>query len=70
MPALLRHEDRLHKAQRAMSRKVKFSNNWKKAKACVQKIHSRIGKARRDFLTAWMRSAASVTTLAMTSSTT
>lgn len=33
-----------------MSRKVKFSNNWKKAKARVQKIHSRIGNARRDYL--------------------
>lgn len=30
--------------------KVKFSHNWKKAKACVQKIHARIGNARRDFL--------------------
>ena len=45
-----RHEDRLRKAQQAMSRKTKFSNNWKKAKARVQRIHSRIGNARRDFL--------------------
>jgi putative transposase len=45
-----RHEDRLRRAQQAMSRKVKFSNNWKKAKARVQKIHSRIGNVRRDFL--------------------
>ena len=33
-----------------MSRKVKFSNNWKKAKARVQRIHSRIATARKDFL--------------------
>ena len=33
-----------------MSRKVKFSNNWKKAKAKVQKIHTRIANVRRDFL--------------------
>lgn len=33
-----------------MSRKVKFSNNWKKAKARVQRIHARIGNVRRDFL--------------------
>jgi putative transposase len=33
-----------------MSRKTKFSNNWKKAKARVQRIHSRIGNARRDYL--------------------
>jgi putative transposase len=45
-----RHETALRKAQQAMSRKTKFSNNWKKAKARVQKIHSRIGNARRDYL--------------------
>ncbi|WP_242529258.1 transposase [Methylacidimicrobium sp. B4] len=45
-----RHETALCKAQQAMSRKVKFSNNWKKAKARIQKIHSRIGNARRDYL--------------------
>ena len=45
-----RHQDRLRKAQQAMSRKVKFSNNWKKEKSRIQKIHARIGHARRDFL--------------------
>ncbi|OYV75608.1 MAG: cytosine methyltransferase [Chromatiales bacterium 21-64-14] len=45
-----RHETALRKAQQAMSRKIKFSNNWRKAKARVQKIHSRIGNARRDYL--------------------
>ncbi len=45
-----RHETALRKAQQAMSRKIKFSNNWKKAKARIQKIHSRIGNARRDSL--------------------
>lgn len=45
-----RHEIALRQAQRAMSRKTKFSNNWKQAKARVQKIHSRIGNARRDYL--------------------
>ena len=45
-----RHEARLRRAQRAMSRKVKFSHNWKKAKARVQRIHARIGNARRDYL--------------------
>jgi putative transposase len=45
-----RHEASLRKAQQAISRKVKFSNNWKKAKARIQHIHSRIGNARRDFL--------------------
>lgn len=45
-----RHEKRLRCAQQALSRKVKFSNNWQKAKARIQRIHSRIGNARRDFL--------------------
>jgi putative transposase len=45
-----RHEAALRKAQQAMSRKVKFSNNWRKAKARIQRIHSHIGNARRDFL--------------------
>ncbi|MEO8838169.1 MAG: transposase [Herbaspirillum sp.] len=45
-----KHQQRVAKYQRRMSRKVKFSNNWKKAKAKVQKIHTRIANARRDFL--------------------
>jgi len=45
-----RHETALRKTQQAMSRKQQFSNNWKKAKARVQCIHSRIGNARRDSL--------------------
>ncbi|MGB8884890.1 MAG: transposase [Azonexus sp.] len=45
-----KHEQRLARYQRAMSRKVKFSNNWKRAKARVQRIHTRISNARRDFL--------------------
>lgn len=45
-----KHQQRLRKYQRRMSRKVKFSNNWKKAKAKVQKIHTSIANARKDFL--------------------
>ncbi|MDD3965348.1 MAG: transposase [Candidatus Moranbacteria bacterium] len=45
-----KHQQRLARYQRRMSRKVKFSNNWKKEKAKVQKIHSRIANARKDFL--------------------
>ncbi|HKR43452.1 MAG TPA: transposase [Paraburkholderia sp.] len=45
-----KHEARLRRYQRAMSRKVKFSSNWKKAKARVQRIHARIANVRRDFL--------------------
>jgi len=45
-----KHEVRLRKAQRKMSRKKKFSKNWFKAKRRVQKIHTRISNARKDFL--------------------
>jgi putative transposase len=45
-----KHQERLARYQRRMSRKVKFSNNWKKAKAKVQKIHTGIANARKDFL--------------------
>ena len=45
-----RYAANLRKAQQAMSRKKKFSQNWKKAKAKVQRIHNRIANARRDYL--------------------
>ncbi len=45
-----RHEVRLRRYQRTMSRKVKFSKNWLKAKRRVQNTHARIGNARRDYL--------------------
>ena len=45
-----KHQERLARYQRRMSRKVKFSNNWKKAKTRVQKIHTGIANARKDFL--------------------
>ena len=45
-----KHQQRLAKYQRRMSRKVKFSNNWKKARARVQKIHTHIANARKDYL--------------------
>jgi len=45
-----KHQTRLARYQRAMSRKVKFSINWKKAKAKVTKLHQKIGNLRRDYL--------------------
>lgn len=45
-----RHEKALAKAQRAMARKKKYSRNWKKAKARIQRIHTRIANVRRDYL--------------------
>lgn len=48
--ALKRHARRLAGLQRALSRKQKFSRNWNKAKARIQKRHTRIGNIRRDYL--------------------
>lgn len=45
-----RHEARLRKAQQAMSRKIKFSNNWNKAKTKVQRLHALISNCRQDYL--------------------
>jgi putative transposase len=44
------HEAQLRRSQRALSRKTQFSQNWRKAKRRVQRIHTRIGNCRRDFL--------------------
>ncbi len=45
-----KHEARLRRYQRRTSRKVKFSNNWKKTQAKVQNLHYRIANIRKDFL--------------------
>ena len=45
-----KHQQRLARYQRRMSHKVKFSRNWKRAKARVQKIHTGIANVRKDFL--------------------
>ncbi len=44
------NQKKLARLHREMSRKVKFSRNWKKAKQKVQNLHSRIGNIRRDYL--------------------
>ncbi|MFF8531861.1 RNA-guided endonuclease InsQ/TnpB family protein [Streptomyces sp. NPDC015532] len=41
---------RLARAQRDLSRKVKGSNNWAKARVKVARVHVRIADRRRDFL--------------------
>ncbi|MGL5640023.1 MAG: RNA-guided endonuclease TnpB family protein [Cetobacterium sp.] len=43
-------ETKLAKAQRELSRKVKFSSNWCKVKLKVAKIHQSIKNSRKDFL--------------------
>jgi putative transposase len=45
-----KHEKRLAFLQRGLSRKQKFSNNWKKHKKKVSKLHSKIANIRKDFL--------------------
>jgi len=44
------HQVKLARYQRSMSRKVKFSKNWQKARQKVSKTHARIANMRRDFL--------------------
>jgi len=48
--AFKKHEQRLAKAQRSLSRKVKFSNNWRKQKEKIQTIYSKITNMRKDAL--------------------
>jgi putative transposase len=45
-----KHQQRLRKYQRRMAKKVKYSQNWKKAKAKVTQVHIDIGNARKDYL--------------------
>src|SRR6202044_3993820 len=44
------HKAGLQKRQQSMSRKKKFSQNWKKAKARLACLHIRVANARRDYL--------------------
>ena len=48
--SLKQHLSRLALLQRRMSRKQKFSRNWLKAKARVQKLQHRIANVRRDHI--------------------
>ena len=45
-----RYRQRLARSQRAVARKTKFSANWKKANARVQKLHQKVANIRRDSL--------------------
>ena len=45
-----KHEKKLVREQRNLSRKVKFSNNWYKQKRKITRLHQRIGHVRTDFL--------------------
>ncbi len=48
--ALKKKAYRLRRYQRSMARKEKFSQNWKKAKSEVAKLHQDIANSRKDFL--------------------
>jgi putative transposase len=48
--ALKKREYRLRRYSRMMARKQKFSQNWKKAKARVAKLHEKAANSRKDFL--------------------
>ena len=50
LPSFQRHEAALRKANQALGRKVKFSSNWSKAKARVQRVHHRRACVRSDYL--------------------
>jgi putative transposase len=45
-----RLEEKLAKAQKSLSRKVKFSSNWKKQKSKVHSLHTSIANTRKDYL--------------------
>jgi len=42
-------KDKLAKEQRKLARKKKFSENWKKQKAIISKIHTKIANTRKDY---------------------
>ena len=48
--AFRKREKKLAKAQRKLSRKEKFSANWRKQAFRVRKVHKTISDVRRDFL--------------------
>ncbi|GFP28515.1 transposase, partial [Candidatus Hakubella thermalkaliphila] len=45
-----KQEKKLAHLQRKMTKKVNFSQNWKKLKAKVQRLHQKIASVRNDFL--------------------
>jgi putative transposase len=47
---LQQHAKRLARLQRRLARKKKFSNNWKKLKAKISKLHQHIANVRKDFV--------------------
>lgn len=50
MNSFKQKQARLARYQRTLSRKVKFSSNWKKQKTKITKLHSTIANIRKDYL--------------------
>lgn len=48
--AFARAKRKLARLQRQLSRKTKFSENWKKTKQRITKLHSKISNMRKDYL--------------------
>ena len=48
--ALRTNERKLARAQQTLARKVKFSRNWQKQKARINRLHTKIAHCRHDFL--------------------
>jgi putative transposase len=48
--AFRKYGKKLAHEQRKLARKVKYSNNWKKQKIRIAKLHERIARIRNDFL--------------------
>ena len=48
--AFRKNAAKLARYQRCLSRKTKFSNNWKKQKQKISRLHQRVAHARNDFL--------------------
>ena len=44
------HQQKLTRVQRQLARKVKFSSNWRKTKAKINKLHRKISRIRHDLL--------------------
>ena len=50
LAAFARHQKQLSREQRKLAKKVKFSNNWKKQKQKITRLHERIANTRNDYL--------------------
>ena len=50
LSAFKKSQEKLAKEQRKLSRKIKFSSNWRKQKAKINRLHRKIADCRKDYL--------------------